>query len=117
MLIDTTGNQVGTETWDEVDAFNMNEPAAVKKGNLWGYIDSTGKVLSEYKFENAKSFSNGMAAIQRENAWGYIALEDFNEKIECVFDDANDFSNGGSAFVKDGERWVLIKIYRLSRSK
>ena len=117
VLIDTKGKTVSNEKWDDVDAFNSDQPAAVKKGEMWGFINTNKEVVVDYKYAGAKSFSNGFAAVQRGDEWGYIALEDFEEKIECQFDDANDFNEGGSAFVKMDDTWKLIKIYRLSRKK
>ncbi len=40
---------------------------AVKKGGKWGYIDKTGKMIIEAKFEEAKEFSGGVAQVVTEN--------------------------------------------------
>lgn len=115
ILIDTSGNQVGSESWDDADAFNSDQPAAVKKGELWGYADHTGNIVLKYKYESAKSFSNNMAAVARNNKWGYISIDEFEEKIECSFQDAKDFNDSGSAFVFSNNKWTLLKLYRLCR--
>ena len=117
ILIDTAGNQVGKESWEDADAFNGTEPAAVKKNGKWGFVDTAGKVVVEYQYENAKSFYNAMAAVSLGEKWGYICVDDFSMKIECKFEEANDFSDAGSAFVKWDNKWCLLKIYRLSKNK
>lgn len=116
ILVDTNGKQVGSELWDDADAFNSEQPAAVKKGELWGFVDSTGKVVLTYKYNHAKSFSNGLAAFCRNNKWGYIETE-FKEVIEPAFMDANDFNDCGSSFVLSNNKWTLLKIFRLSKQK
>lgn len=115
ILIDTKGNQVGNSSWDEVDAFNSDQPAAVRTGNKWGFINTKGETVVEPYYTNAKSFSNGFAAVQQLEKWGYIDLEGKKICIECENDDAGDFSDGGSAFVKKDKSWTLIKIYSLSK--
>ena len=56
-----------------------------------------------------------MAAVARNNKWGYISIDKFEEKIECSFQDANDFNDSGSAFVFSNNKWTLLKLYRLCR--
>ena len=82
-----------------------------------GYVDFTGTEVVPCQYDNARSFTNGMAAVKRNGKWGYIERETFEEVIECQFEDAQDFSNGGSAFVYEDGLWTLMKVYRLSRSK
>lgn len=111
ILIDINGNQVGSESWTDVDCFNMNQPAAVFNGTFWGYVDSTGTMVSDYKYFGAKSFSNGFAAIEENSMWGYIRLEDFSQAVPCEYQDCADFSNAGSAFVKNNDFWDLLRFY------
>lgn len=113
MVIDTTGKQVGSETWEDADAFNSDLIAAVKKNGKWGFTDANGKVVATYQYKNAKSFANGMAAVQVGDLWGYIDSESYELQIEAIFDDAGDFATRGNAFVKEGEEWSVLRIYRL----
>lgn len=114
ILIDSKGNQVGSGSWQDADAFNSDMLAAVMKDGKWGFIDSTGKVVVEYTYDGAKSFSSGMAAVAVDDKWGYISSEDYQIKIEPDFAEANDFSPNGTAFVKEGEKYRLLRIYRLT---
>ena len=113
-LIDTKGKQVGKSVWDDVDAFNADMIAAVMKDGKWGFIDADGKVVVDYQYEMAQSFANGMAAVMVGEKWGYIGAEDFGMKIQPAFNAARDFSSEGTTFVIDGERWRLLRIYRLT---
>lgn len=110
-LIDTSGKKVGDGSWTDVDCFNSDQPAAVSNGKSWGFIDATGKLIVDYTYDKARSFSNGFAAVAERDQWGYIIIDDFSLKIEHQFSDAMDFSRSGTAFVKQAEGWDMIKLY------
>lgn len=114
VLINTSGKQVGKDQWEDADAFNSDQIAAVCKNGKWGFVDIEGSVVVDYQYDGALSFANGMAAIKVDEQWGYISSEDFQIKIQPAFDDARDFSAGGTAFVKEGTKWRLLRIYRLT---
>ncbi|MBQ2916224.1 MAG: WG repeat-containing protein, partial [Clostridia bacterium] len=62
---------VGEAVWD--DAKNFSEGfAAVKKGDLWGFINENGEIAIEPQFEAVWSFTEGLAAVQINGLWGYI---------------------------------------------
>ncbi|HKR02437.1 MAG TPA: WG repeat-containing protein [Pyrinomonadaceae bacterium] len=46
--------------------------AAVSRGNLWGYVDKTGKLVIPPRFRKAFNFSNGLALVIVGNRVGYI---------------------------------------------
>lgn len=115
ILIDPTGKQVGTGEWDDADAFNSAQPAAVKSGSLWGFVNASGEIVLDYQYENAKSFANDLAAVTQNGRWGYIDVAEYKVQIECKYLDAKDFSEAGSAFVFNGEDWTMIKLYRLNK--
>lgn len=114
ILIDSKGKQVGNGSWQDADAFNADMIAAVMKDGKWGFIDANGTIVVECTYDGAKSFSCGMAAVAVGDKWGYISSGDYAVKIEPVFVEANDFSPGGTAFVKEGEKYRLLRIYRLT---
>jgi hypothetical protein len=53
------------------ESFSQNL-AAVEIGNLWGYIDLTGKIAIQLTFDDAKPFREGLALIKQGAKWGYI---------------------------------------------
>jgi hypothetical protein len=62
-------------------------------GDSWGYIDGGGKVVIPFQFENAGSFSCGLARVQKKGRWGYIAKSG-QYVIPSRYEWASDFRNG-----------------------
>ncbi len=114
VMLDSTGKRVGSLEFDEAKAFLGNEPAAVRSGSEWYFVGADGNPVSDKKYEDAGSFSNGFAAVCVDGKWGFADAGE-NIVIEPSFDGAKSFSNKGSCFVKRGDRWSLLKIYRLNR--
>lgn len=114
VLLDGTGKQVGNLVFEDARVFMGDMPAAVKIAGNWCFINADGERISEKTYEEAHSFSNGLAAVKINGNWGFV---DENEMvvIEAQFLDASDFNNYGSVFVKTGEKWQLLKLYRLNR--
>lgn len=73
-FVDKFGKFVLPTTLKINDASSFSEGlAAVKIGNLWGFYDSTGKVIVTGKYTQVMPFSNGLAAVQKSgNLWGFI---------------------------------------------
>ena len=44
----------------------------VKEGLLYGYVNAKGEYVITPQFEEAQSFSEGLAAVKIDNKWGYI---------------------------------------------
>lgn len=109
-LIDLDGNVISSENFDEVKPFQSDEPAAVKVGEEWGFVSPEGEMVIEPQFEEAKSFSNGLAAVKQDGNWGYIGLNG-KFKIPPKFEGAMPFSNAGTAPVRNGYYWEFIQIH------
>ena len=65
----------------------------------WGLLDSTGKILVNYIFEQVKDFSDGFAAVRQNKLWGFIDKAG-NFVIEPQFTSADSFV-GGLAWASD----------------
>ena len=81
--------------------------AAVQYGGQWGYIDLLGNFIIAPTYQNARSFSEGLAAVMNNKGlWGYI---DFmgNLKIPYKYIQAGDFREG-LARIKINGRWGYI---------
>ena len=101
--------QVGDFTCDGAKAF-VDEYAAFRSGDQWGFVDTQGKVIIQPQYEDAKSFSNSMGAVKVGEGWVFI-----NPKNEVViqetFEDV-DFLNGkGICCVKSEGYWSYLKMY------
>ncbi len=113
-LTDPNGTQISAQAYEDADAFYEDSYAAVKKDGVWQYINASGEEQNLGTFEEAKSFSNGMAAVKINGMWGYIDLEG-KQAIAPVFYDAGAFYRAGVAFVKQTEDdWSVLRLYRRS---
>lgn len=114
IMIDGNGAQVGSLVFEDTRVFSGTEPAAVKIDGRWCFIDADGALISDRTYDDARSFANGLAAVCIDGLWGFVDLEE-NIVIEPQFFGAKDFNEKGSCFVKTGDDWQLLKLYRLNR--
>ena len=54
-------------------------PVAAAEHGTFGFINKSGDIVIPYKFENADSFSEGLAAVRIDGKWGYI-----NNEVQIV---------------------------------
>jgi len=84
----------------------VNNYAAVKKGNKWGFISLQGKeIVAEY--DSVGSFFASIALVKKGNKYGYI---DTTGKIviPITFDDARSNYDGGILRIKKNNKWGYI---------
>ena len=79
-------------------------PSNINKKCEAGFVDKGGNVL--FRFDEARSFSEGLAAVEHHGKWGFID-EKGSFKIEPKFERAKPFSRGLAA-AKLGDRWGYI---------
>lgn len=73
---------------------------------IYGYEDISGRMAIDYKFDYARSFSEGLAAVELDGKWGYIdKTGEF--VISPSFKRAGDFSVGLAAVELNG-KWGYI---------
>lgn len=114
ILVDKSGNRVGNLEFEDAHPFMGVEYAAVKISGKWKFINKSGALISDKAYDDARSFSNGFAAVRIDGKWGFVDLAE-NVVIEPKFNDALYFSERGSCFVKESNKWQLLIIYRLNR--
>lgn len=108
-LYDTSGRQIGDFVCDDAKAF-VDEYAAFKQGDLWGYVDAQGKVVIDAQYKDAKSFSNGLAGVTMGGDWQFINAD--NEVvIEDAFEDVGYLNENGICFVKIDGYWSNLEFY------
>lgn len=99
-LINKTGKQVNSKTWDEIGDFSEGF-ALVKENNKWGFIDMTGIKVIDTKFDVASSFTKGTAIVSSNGKFFLI-----NKKGEPVnankYEAAGVPDNGTFPVQKDG---------------
>jgi len=101
-IIDKMGNVVLQTSFSEAQKFTEKfAPVAAPTGKnsqlLWGFIDTSGKVVVDPAFQAAHSFEEGLAAVEVEHkGWGYIDHTGAFT-IPAAFHRADDFSEGLAA--------------------
>ena len=109
-LIDLSGKPISNDTFEEVKLpASKDEPVAVMKNKKWGYVDSKGAVVIEPKYDDAYSFSLGLAPVKVNNKWGYINLKNALV-IDSVYEEAYPFSSDGRAVINDGYFYDFIVL-------
>ena len=88
--------------------------AKVKKDGKWGYINTKGEQIIEYKFDDAYDFNEGFARVQKDGKWGYIntkgrpvIFDESKNEIE-VLDKAIDRSNNTFYLSRLGDKFGLL---------
>jgi len=86
--------------------------AAVKKGEKWGFIDTSGSVQIDFQFDNALSFGQHLAAVEVDGQWGYVSK--YGEVvIDPIFLSAKSFYNGSAPVeTVDGWRFITLTEYK-----
>jgi len=86
---------------------------AFKSNGKWGYIDVSGRIVIENRFENAKSFSMGYAPVFGDGLWYYIR-EDGKPANENRYEEAGCFSCEGRSVVRKENRLYVLTLARYS---
>jgi hypothetical protein len=82
------------------------------RGGWWGFIDTTGKLVIEMKFDVVSQFSESLARVRQNGKWGFI-----DKKGEFVipprYEWVRSFKNGIAEAVLDG---MIILIDRQGKT-
>lgn len=91
------------------DVKPFGDYGAVKQNGKWGFIKTDGTWLIEPKYDDAFSFSCGLAPVLIDGKWGYIS-ESGNVVIEPTYEAAISFSEKGVSAVKIDDEWRFIQL-------
>ncbi|MBO5348820.1 MAG: WG repeat-containing protein [Clostridia bacterium] len=100
--IDKNGDVVIDETNYSATSSFSNELAVAERDGKYGYIDTKGNVIIDFKYDYAYKFSDGLAVVEKDGNLGYIDNKG-NVIIDFEYKDANDFSEGLASVYKDGK--------------
>ncbi len=109
-LIDTEGNRLNDQTYAAAKApESASGYIAVGNSNgKWGFADLEGNLVIDYKYDDAYSFSDGVAAVCVGETWTYISALG-RTVIDYSLDGAQPFHSGrAQAHFVDGT--VLISL-------
>ena len=108
-MYNSEGERISSDGYENARPFIGTEPAAVCLNGKWGFADATGKIVIEPQYEDARSFSIGLAPVFDGERWGYINSSNVY-RIESKFLDCMSFSSNGVAAVREAEKWSYIKL-------
>ena len=80
----------------------------IRRGKKWGFMDRSGKVMIEPRFDAEGDFFHGLARVRSDHKWGFID-EKGDVKIPYDCDDALDFI-GELAPARIGRKWGYIDL-------
>lgn len=80
---------------------------AVKKDNLWGYINKVGKVVIPMKYDAGSSFLDGLARVKLNGKYGFVDKTG-KEIIPLKYDDVILPWRANSLPVKIKDKWGMI---------
>ena len=117
-FIDKKGKELVKPTYSAVLPFSGGLAAVKSDKGKWGYINTTGKLfvsttsttstttVSGGAYDEAMSFSSGLAAVKKDDKWGFIGT-DGKVAIDLKYDAVSSFSDG-LAKVEKGGKWGYI---------
>jgi hypothetical protein len=94
-FLDVNGNIVIEPQFHWVDEFSegfcvVSTDWRTEKPRLYGYIDTTGKIAIDYKYQHAIKFEDGIGKVQLNNLWGAVD-KDGNEVVEIKHKYTNEY--------------------------
>lgn len=110
-FINKYGVQVIRTIYDEIYPIRDNRTLAGYYNQnyemKWALLDGSGNILTDFRFDHARSFRNGAAVVMFDSRWGYIDSTG-NFLFSENFDFAESFADDGLAWVVDGDRVGFI---------
>ena len=84
----------------QLDLYQGGYMAFQDETGKWGFVDLKGNVVIEPRFDEAKSFSNGLAGVRVGEQWGFVDTTG-TLVIEPQFQDVGYFTAEGACFVSN----------------
>lgn len=109
-MVNVMGQKITEQAFENVRPFASNEPAAVCLDGKWGFVNSDGTMAVQPMYEDAMSYSVGLAAVLQDGKWGYISSSG-DERIPAKYEDCKPFTPNGIAAVKEDGVWKYIQLF------
>lgn len=107
-LYDRKNKKVTEESFEDIDCITGNGLIAAKIKGKWGYINNKGELVVQPDFDDAKSFSHGLAGVCKNGKWG-IMDDNYFVGILYQFEDISYANKAHALMVKDELiGWQLI---------
>lgn len=100
------------QKYDELSLYSEGY-AAVRKGELWGYIDTWGREVIPCKYSRAHPFHEGLASVELPDRDGWAFIDTLGQVVIPPFDDHNmylpgEFSDGRVVFISRNLRYLTV---------
>jgi hypothetical protein len=79
----------------------------VTKANPYGFVDTTGRVVIPFRFDDAEYFQEGRAAVRLNDQWGLIDMHGNWIVAPGIYHYVGSLREGRSAF-RAGEKWGFL---------
>lgn len=110
-MIDEKGDLLSEDSFSDAKLFLSSEPAAVKKNGKWGFIDTTGKIVRDYQYEDADSYNLGFAPVCMDGIYYYIDAEGDKRTFD-EYQYAFGLTEGGVTVVKSEDTYRLMRFLK-----
>ncbi len=108
-MINTEGETLNDAVFEDAYPFiEKNSYAAVKKDGKWGFTNRNGEIVIPCNYDDARSFSCGLAAVKKGGQWGYISYKD-EFVIPAEYSYAEPFYEK-RAFVQDNDGYGTLYL-------
>lgn len=78
----------------------------VKMGEKWAITNTTGKLLTEFKYDSVQEIINGYASVESEGKWGFVNSKG-EEICKLKYDEVYFFHNGKAKVFLGGEEFYI----------
>jgi hypothetical protein len=107
-LSDKNGKKITPIIYEDIGYFFSENLIKVRKNGKYGYLDNSGRVIIDFKFDDADWFSEGLASAGKNNKYGYIDKTG-REVIPFIYDLTWNFSDNFAWITKNGKWGVINK--------
>jgi len=108
-VIAADGSSVVPPLFDRIERFTEDGLARVRVNEMYGFLDTSGRLVVPAVWERTGSFSEGLCPVMRDGKWGYVDSSG-TLVIDLEYDGASDFVDG-YAVVRVGDRSGGTRYY------
>lgn len=111
-MVNASGERINDKTFSDAKAPESDGYIAVADSSgKWGFADRTGEIVIPCQYDDAMSFSDGLAPVKENGYWHYISIYNATA-IDLDLTDANPFHNGVAiAYFGNGESLISLTYY------
>lgn len=102
------GGKIVGNRWYEWIGQEGDDRYPIKLDGKYGFADDYGNLLVKPQFDNAMSFTWGLAAVKLDGKWGFVDASGV-VKIPIMYDSVRPFSQGLADVWLKGEKFSITK--------